>query len=90
MIQNINHKGLKRYFVSGDQSGLPANYVKKIRLVLMTLHSTTSIEGINLSGLHSLTGKKKGFWSVTVSANWRITFRMEEGDVYDIDYEDYH
>ncbi len=56
----------------------------------MTLQSTTSMEGINLSGLHPLTGKKKGYWAVTVSPNWRITFRIEEGDVYDLDYEDYH
>ena len=56
----------------------------------MTLHSATSIEDINLSGLHPLTGKKTGFWSVTVSPNWRITFRLDDGDVYDVDYEDYH
>ncbi len=41
-------------------------------------------------GVHPLTGQLKGHHAVTVSANWRVTFRFEEGDAYDVDYVDYH
>ena len=39
---------------------------------------------------HSLKGDRKGVWTVTVRANWRVTFRFEGGDAYDVDLEDYH
>ena len=41
-------------------------------------------------GLHRLKGKLRQFWSVTVRANWRVIFRFEEGDAYDVDFIDYH
>ena len=40
--------------------------------------------------LHPLTGDRKGEWAVTIRANWRITFRFENGDAHDVDFVDYH
>ena len=92
MIRNIKHRRLKKFFEKGDASGLPAQYVDKIRLVLAVLDTVTSVEAINIPGgrLHQLKGDRKGYWSLTISRNWRITFRFEEGDAFDVDFEDYH
>lgn len=92
MIRNIKHRRLKRYFEKGDASGLPDQYLKKIRLVLAVLDSVVSVDGINVPGgrLHQLTGDRKGYWSLTISRNWRITFRFEDGDALDVHFEDYH
>ena len=92
MIRNIKHRRLKKYFEKGDASGIPAQYLNKIRLVLAVLDTVTSVEMINMPGgrLHPLTGDRKGYWSLTISRNWRITFRFEEEDAFDVDFEDYH
>ncbi|MFQ5714082.1 MAG: type II toxin-antitoxin system RelE/ParE family toxin [Candidatus Scalinduaceae bacterium] len=42
------------------------------------------------SNLHQLKGKMKGLWSVKVTGNWRIVFSFKEGNVYNVDYVDYH
>ncbi len=90
MIQSFKHKGLKRFFEKGDPKGLPSEYVNKIRAILAVLNRSTDMGKINLSGLHQLTGDRKGYWSLTVSGNWRITFSFYKGDVFDVNYEDYH
>lgn len=90
MIQSFKHKGLKRFFEQGDHKGLSTQYVNKIRAILAILNRTTDVNKINLSGLHPLTGDRKGYWSLSVSRNWRITFRFYEGDIFDVNYEDYH
>ncbi len=90
MIQNFKHRSLKHFFERGDSKGLPSQYVNKIRMILAVLNGTTDITKVSLTGLHPLTGDRKGYWSLTVSRNWRITFRFQEGDVFDVDYEDYH
>jgi proteic killer suppression protein len=41
-------------------------------------------------GLHEMTGDLKGFWSVVISRNWRVIFRFEDGEAYDVDFVDYH
>lgn len=92
MIQNIRHKGLRRFFEKGDASRLNPDHVTKLRLMLTVLENASYIEDINFPGsrLHPLRGNLRGFWSVHVSGNWRIVFRFEDGDVYDVDYLDYH
>ncbi len=64
----------------------------RIRLILSTLHAAQEIEGVNLPTfrLHILKGELQGFFSVTVRANWRIIFRFEDGDAFDVDFVDYH
>ena len=68
------------------------NQVEKIEVILADLDAAGSIEHMKRPGyrLHQLTGNLKGFHAVVVSGNWRITFRFEEGDVYDADLADYH
>jgi len=67
-------------------------HAKRLRLILAMLNDASRIEDMYAPGmrLHRLTGDLAGLWSVTVQANWRITFRFEEGDAYVVDYLDYH
>jgi toxin HigB-1 len=92
MIRSFRHKGLRRLYESGDRRGLNAEHVDKIRLILLALDSAETVEVMNLPSfrLHPLAGDLKGHWSVTVRANWRITFRLEGGNVFDVDLVDYH
>lgn len=92
MIKNIRHKSLKRFFENGDEKGLPAQHLTRIRLVLAVLDTISELNEINIPGgnLHPLKGDRKGQWALTIKKNWRITFRFEKGDAFDLDYEDYH
>ena len=92
MIMDFRHRGLERYFAKGSKAGIPSIHEKRIRLILARLNASTSPRDMNLPGLrlHELTGDRKGTWSVSVSGNWRITFRFEGKDAVVVDYEDYH
>ncbi|NKB31469.1 MAG: peptidase, partial [Pseudomonadales bacterium] len=71
MIQNFNHKGLKRYFLKGTKSGIQANHISRLRLILGRLNASTSPKDMDLPGLylHQLKGKSRGRWSVRLSGN---------------------
>jgi proteic killer suppression protein len=92
MIESFAHKGLKRLFEKDDPRGLNPEHVEKISLILTTLDAAVTVEAMNLPSfrLHRLTGDLKGFWSVTVRANWRIIFRFAEGAASEVDLVDYH
>jgi proteic killer suppression protein len=92
MIKKFRHKGLRLFFEYDDGSKLPPDMLERIRLILSTLHAAVEIEGMKLPGfdLHPLKGDLKGFWSVTVRANWRIIFKFEDGNALDVDFIDYH
>lgn len=92
MIQTFRHKGLRRYFEDDDGSKLPPDMLARIGLILSALHAAQETEGMNLPTfrLHRLKGEMKGFFSVIVRANWRIIFRFENGDAFDVDFVDYH
>lgn len=93
MIATIRHKGLKRFYDSGDGRELRQDQVKRIRRVLAILDSADRIEDVDqLPGmrLHPLKGDLAGFWSVSVSGKWRVIFRFEEGEAKDVDLVDYH
>jgi proteic killer suppression protein len=92
MIQKFKHKGLKRLFESGIASGVDPQHVTRIRKILALLETSENIEDMDLPGLglHPLKGNRKGTWAVNVSGNWRITFKIQNGDTFEIDYEDYH
>jgi proteic killer suppression protein len=92
MIASFRHKGLKRFFEADDRKRLPPDMVERIREIMTLLDSVTDIGQMNVPGfrLHSLKGDLRGFWSITVRANWRIVFRFEDGDAFDIDFVDYH
>ena len=67
-------------------------HVKRLRLILAMLDGATRVEDMDSPALrlHPLKGKMRGLWAVTVQANWRVTFRFENGDAYVVDYLDYH
>lgn len=92
MIVSFKHRGLKRFFEQEDRRRLPPEMVDRIRAILARLHQAESIEDMNVHSyrLHSLTGNRQGSWAVTVRANWRITFRFDDGDAFDVNLEDYH
>jgi len=91
MIGTIRHKGLKRLFEQDDPSGVNPEHVGKLRNRLATLHAARAVAHMDVPGfrLHPLKGALKGFWSVTVRANWRVIFRFA-GSAEDVDYVDYH
>ena len=92
MIQKFKHKGLKRLFESGSSGGVDPQHVARIRKILALLETAETLEDMDLLGLglHPLKGNRKGTWAVKVSGNWRITFKIQQGDAYDVNYEDYH
>jgi len=92
MIQSFRHKGLQRLFVDGEPRGIRPDWIEKIENILAVLNRARVPEDMNLPGfrLHPLRGNLKGFLSVTVRANWRIIFRFQDGDVWDVDLIDYH
>ena len=92
MIKSFKHKGLEKFYESGSTKGIQANHAKKLRLQLAALDTAQSVEDMDIPGyrLHQLTGDRKGTWTITVNANWRLTFEFEEGNVYILSYEDYH
>lgn len=92
MIKTFAHKGLEAFFKTGRTAGIQPMHAKRLRLMLAQLNQARTIKDMEIPTfrLHPLKGSRKGVWAVTVQANWRITFRFEEGDAEIVDYEDYH
>nr|WP_239480676.1 type II toxin-antitoxin system RelE/ParE family toxin [Parashewanella hymeniacidonis] len=92
VIKSFRHKGLKRYFETGNKSGIQAKHERKIRMQLAAIDTAIEIDDLNLPGfkLHPLKGNRDGIWSITVNGNWRITFEFIDGNAYILNYEDYH
>jgi plasmid maintenance system killer protein len=89
-IRNFRHKGLRRFVEKNDSSGLPADFVEKIRNVLSFLQEMESAEelkSILAWPAHQLSGDRRGTWSLTVTRNWRITFRVDEVDKTIVDLD---
>ena len=92
MIESFQHKGLKRLCEDDDRRKVPAAHSDKIARILARLNEALTVQDMGLPGyrLHPLKGKLAGFWSVSVSGNWRIIFRFENGTACDVDLIDYH
>jgi len=92
MIESIQHKGLRLLWEKDDSSKLSAVQIAKIRMILTLLDNAVTADDMNFpgSGLHPLKGELAGFWSVKVNANYRLIFRFENENVFDVDYIDYH
>ena len=92
MIKSFRHKGLRQLFENDEGSKLPPDMLVRIRMILSALHAADDVAGMDIPTfpLHALKGDLKGFFSVTVRANWRIVFRFEDGNVFDVDFVDYH
>ena len=92
MILTFRHKGLERFFRTGSTAGIQVKHAGKLRLLLAQLNHAATVEDMDLPGLrlHPLKGDRKRTWAVTVQANWRMTFRFDNGNAEVVDYEDYH
>ena len=92
MIQSIRHKGLRKLFGTGSAAGVQASHAKRLRMQLTALDTAQLIDDMDIPGfgLHPLKGAMKGRWAISVNGNWRLTFEFRDGNVYVLDYEDYH
>jgi proteic killer suppression protein len=93
VIRSFAHKGLKRLYLEDRSKGLPPDAVDKLRAMLTFLQDMKEPETLRVFPLwkaHQLTGERKGVWSLHVTRNWRLTFQIENGEIWDVDYEDYH
>jgi len=92
-LRSVRHKGLQRFIESDDARGIRPDLAGRVRRMLTALHSVDGIE--RLQGppgwrLHQLSGDRAGTWSLSVSGNWRLTFDVVDGEVCNLDLEDYH
>ena len=92
MIASFRHRGLKRFFEESDPRKLPPDMMDRNKAILARLPQAEVIEDMNVHSykLHPLKGSRKGEWSVTVRANWRMTFRFEDGYAIEVNLEDSH
>ncbi len=93
MIQSFRHRGLRRLYEEGIAKDLPIHVVAKIENMLAVIDQANAVDEIRLFPgwrLHKLKGDRKNVWSLTVTGNWRLIFRFENGDAFDLDYVDYH
>jgi proteic killer suppression protein len=93
-IESIRHKALRRFVETGKPKGLNANVADRLRKMIAYLVAIEAIDELRVPpnwGAHELTGDRAGTWSLTVTKNWRMTFRVTEGGALaDLDLEDYH
>ena len=93
MIASFRHKGLQRLFEHDDGRKIQPDLVPRLRRILIALDTAEQVIELRLFPgwrLHRLKGELQGYWSVSVSGNWRVIFRFEEGDALDVDLMDYH
>ena len=92
-IESISHKGLRRFFETGNAKGLVGD-VNRIRKMLAFIDAVASFDELAVPpnyGLHELVGDKAGRWAITVTRNWRLTFiKLDEHSIAELDLEDYH
>jgi len=93
-IESIKHKALRHFAETGQSKGLPGDLVGRLRNMLAYLSAIETVEELRIPpnyGAHPLTGDRGGEWSLTVTKNWRMTFRVSESlAIEDMDLEDYH
>jgi toxin HigB-1 len=92
MIRSFRHRGLKRLFERGDRAQVRADLIDRAENIPAVLDRAKTPDHMDLPGfrLHPLKGDLRGFWAVTVRANWRIIWRFEGTDAVDVNLVDYH
>jgi len=92
MIRGFKHRGLKRLYEPGDRGGIRPDLLATVERILTVLDAATTPAALDLPRyhLHALNGDRRGWWAVTVRANWRIVFRFEGTDAVDVELIDYH
>ena len=92
-IRSFRHKGLREFYEDDRLRGIRADQAKRLRRVLTALDTAATIDDMKLMPgwrLHPLTGDRAGFWSISITGNWRLIFRFDAGDAFDLDLVDYH
>jgi len=91
-IVSFKHKGLEAFYTTGSNKGIKVEHAKKLKLIFNAIELAQEVESLNISAfcLHPLKGDRQGTWSITVRANWRITFAVKGSECQLLDYEDYH
>ena len=103
-VRSIAHKGVRRLFLRDDSAGVPTAAVDKLRNMLGFLHEPVlaaagwvqdmeaedELYALPVWRAHRLSGDRKGTWSLHVTRNWRLTFRIDGDLIFDVDFEDYH
>ena len=91
LIKSFRHAGLKRYFETGNAKGIPSDMAKRLQIRLNALDRAKELRDLALPGFgfHPLKGQRKGEYALSVTGNYRLTFRFDDG-VLDVDLEDYH
>ena len=93
-IETIRHKALRSFAETGKAKGLPGNLVTRLRNMLAYLSAIETADELRVPpsfGAHRLTGDREGVWALTVTKNWRMTFRVNDANaIEELDLEDYH
>ena len=92
-IRSIRHRGLRRFIEENDSQGIRGDLVDRVRKVIAVLLSAVDMHGVKGPPgwrIHQLSGDRSGTWSISISGNWRITFDIENDEIYRLDLEDYH
>lgn len=94
LIESVRHKALKRFLETGSTAGLPGDLIERLRKMIALLANAAEPAELSVPpnyGAHQLKGDRAGIWSLTVSRNWRMTFRLDDQNrAHDLDLEDYH
>lgn len=92
MIRTFKNRALKKLYEKGDPSKIKTDHLERVEDILFRLDNAVKALDVDWPGLnlHRLKGKHKGFWAIWVSGNYRIWYRFENGDAFDVDYGDYH
>jgi toxin HigB-1 len=92
MIKTFRHKGLQAFFETGSKAGIQPQHAGKLRLLLTALDNARQADDMNVPNwkLHPLLGNLDGHYSLTVSGNWRLTFKFDGENAEQLDYQDYH
>ena len=92
-VRSIAHKGLRHLYEDNSSKGLSADTVDKLRKMLAFLDAMQDpdeLRALPTWKAHILTGDRKGTWSLHVTRNRRLTFRIDDDEIIDINLEDYH
>lgn len=92
-IASFTHKGLKKLYLEDNAKAFSPDAAHKLRAMLTFLQDMGTPENLRAFPswkAHQLTGNRKGVWSLHVTRNWRMTFKIQEGEIIEVDYEDYH
>lgn len=92
-IRSVRHQGLRRFIEDDDDRGIRPDLVDRVRKILAVLivaPDMHEVQGPPGWRIHQLSGDRAGTWSISVSGNWRITFRVEDDEIVRLDLEDYH